>query len=336
MVHFQMINVAEKQVTFRRALARGTIQLSDQVFAKVVSRSLPKGDVLALAEVAAIQGVKLTGQILPLCHPLEISGVKTRCLPESEKKQIMVECEVSCNGRTGVEMEALAGVMAGLLCVHDLTKMFDPASMIGGVHLVRKEGGKNGVWEHPSASSASSALPVTSVSEVTLPLQGVKAVAISVGDTAYHDNSLDRTGPFLRNALEEGGAQDVELLRVPDEKRVLQDVLNTHLGRCQLIVLTGGTGVGPRDVTRESVEELLEGSKGYEVMGVGEMLRAKGAEQTQMSWLSRSGCFCVRGTLVLCLPGSLSAVKHGVSLVFPLIPHMLSVRNGLKHGHLKS
>jgi len=148
-----MADVRAKAVTARRAVAVGELR-AGSAFAAIVERRLPKGDALAMAEIAGLQGAKQASALMPLCHPLALEFVAVRCVPVPERNAIRVYCEAATNARTGVEMEALAGVNAALLTIYDLTKPVEPALAIEGVHLLFKQGGKKGLWRHPDGMSA--------------------------------------------------------------------------------------------------------------------------------------------------------------------------------------
>ena len=148
-----MADVRAKAVTARRAVAVGELRAGD-AFAAIVECRLPKGDALAMAEIAGLQGAKQASALMPLCHPLALEFVAVRCVPVPERNAIRVYCEAATNARTGVEMEALAGVNAALLTIYDLTKPVEPALAIEGVRLLFKEGGKKGLWRHPDGMSA--------------------------------------------------------------------------------------------------------------------------------------------------------------------------------------
>ena len=146
---FFMADVRQKRVTARRAVAVGEISVGEVAYPLVVERRLPKGDALVMAEIAGLQGAKQASNLMPLCHPLALELVRVRCLPVPERHAIRVYCEVATEARTGVEMEALAGVSAALLTLYDLAKPVEPALAIGGIRLLFKEGGKRGLWRHP-------------------------------------------------------------------------------------------------------------------------------------------------------------------------------------------
>lgn len=139
-----MVDVSEKAVTRRSATARGRIAMRQDCFDVVAGGTAKKGDVLAVAQVAGIMAAKRTGELIPLCHPLPLTGVAVtfRLLPEECAAECT--CSVSCEGKTGVEMEALTGCTAALLTVYDMCKAMDRGMVIGDVRLLEKSGGKSG------------------------------------------------------------------------------------------------------------------------------------------------------------------------------------------------
>jgi cyclic pyranopterin monophosphate synthase len=147
---FTMVDVGDKEVTRRRALAGGRIVLGGAAFALVRDRCLPKGDALVLAEVAGVLAAKKTAELIPLCHPLGLDQVALAFELDGESAAVEAFCEVATSGRTGVEMEALAGVTVALLTIWDLAKPIEASLAIDRVRLLRKEGGKSGSWTHPA------------------------------------------------------------------------------------------------------------------------------------------------------------------------------------------
>ncbi len=141
----QMVNVSAKDVTKRKAIARGAIRMSSETAKAIQDLKIKKGDVLAIAQVAAIQGVKQTSALIPMAHPLMISGVHVDFY--FEENVLFCEVEVTCEGKTGVEMEALTGVSTGLLTVYDMCKALDKSMEIEHIVLVKKTGGKSGTYE---------------------------------------------------------------------------------------------------------------------------------------------------------------------------------------------
>ena len=139
-----MIDVGDKPVTRRTATARGRVLVPAAVLERIAARTLHKGDVLAVAQVAGIMAAKHTPDIVPLCHPLPLSKVDV--LFELEDDGVVVTATAETTAQTGVEMEALTAVMAAALTVYDMTKGLDPSISIASAELVEKTGGKSGHW----------------------------------------------------------------------------------------------------------------------------------------------------------------------------------------------
>jgi cyclic pyranopterin phosphate synthase len=140
----QMIDVGAKEQTRREAVAEGRIRMTRETVEAVASSTLPKGNALETARVAAIMAAKNTPQIIPLCHPLLISHAACEFVCEPEAGLIHVTTRVRCNGQTGVEMEALTAATAALLTLYDMTKGVDDTLEIECVRLMEKRGGKSG------------------------------------------------------------------------------------------------------------------------------------------------------------------------------------------------
>ena len=144
-----MVDVGSKSETRRIATATGHISMQPDTFAMLMAGSAKKGDVLGVARLAAIQGTKQTAQLIPLCHPLALTHVGVEFEPEAALHRMHLRVTTETVGRTGVEMEALSGTMAGLLTIYDMLKAVDRGMEIGGVRLLEKIGGKSGHWQAP-------------------------------------------------------------------------------------------------------------------------------------------------------------------------------------------
>lgn len=151
---FTMADVSAKPRTRRRALARGRLKLGEAAFEAVRSGTVPKGDPLAMAEIAGIQGAKLTPQLLPLCHPISLSRVSIHHHLDVANLAVVVYALAEITERTGVEMEALTGLNIALLTLWDLCKPLNAALAIEDVRLLFKSGGKQGAWTHPEGLDA--------------------------------------------------------------------------------------------------------------------------------------------------------------------------------------
>lgn len=147
-----MVDVGDKQITQRVARASGILTMSASTLTAIRDNQLQKGEVLAVARVAGIQGAKRCSDLIPLCHPLALSKVTLEFMELSDTQlEIVAECKVS--GKTGVEMEALTAVSVASLTVYDMCKAVDKAMVIGSICLLEKQGGKSGHWLRPTPAS---------------------------------------------------------------------------------------------------------------------------------------------------------------------------------------
>ena len=142
--HARMVDVSDKDVTQREATARGRVVMLPATLAQIVEGRLPKGDVLATARIAGIMAAKRTYELIPLCHPLPISGVEVHLEPAADGAAVEIEATVRVTSRTGVEMEALTAVSVAALTVYDMCKAVERTMRIEDVRLVAKSGGKSG------------------------------------------------------------------------------------------------------------------------------------------------------------------------------------------------
>lgn len=142
----RMVEVGGKAITKRTATAEGWITLSPEAFMMIEERTAKKGDVLVTAQLAGIQGAKRTSDLIPLCHPIPLSGVDVFLTTEPQTCKVWVKATAKIHWRTGVEMEALTAVSTALLTVYDMLKAVDRGMEIGGVRLLEKHGGDSGSW----------------------------------------------------------------------------------------------------------------------------------------------------------------------------------------------
>ena len=140
----RMVDVTEKAVTHRRAAAAGTVRVSPETLQKIREGTLKKGDVLAVAQVAGIQAAKHTWELIPMCHPLPLTGIDITFRLSDDPCMVEIRAAVTCTGVTGVEMEALTAVSVAALTVYDMCKAVQKDMEITNIRLLRKSGGKSG------------------------------------------------------------------------------------------------------------------------------------------------------------------------------------------------
>lgn len=296
----RMVDVGDKAVTRRTAVASGRFTTTREVVALVRADDLPKADVLATARIAGIAAAKRTSELIPLCHQLALSSVTVDF--EFGDDSIAITATARTTGRTGVEMEALTAVALAGLTLHDMTKAVDPYSVLGDIRLVSKTGGKH----RPEIRTGAAAV----------------VVASTRGASGERE---DTTGPRIAEWLRAAGYA-VELTVVADAEIAgeLERVVATGPA---VIITTGGTGMSPTDATPEATRALLD----RELPGVAEAIRARGLPNTPKAALSRGLAGTAGGTVIINLPGSTGGVKDGLAVLDDLLEHLVAQVAGADH-----
>jgi cyclic pyranopterin phosphate synthase len=307
-----MVDVSDKSVTKRTAIAGGTITTTSEVIALVRADGLPKADVLATARIAGIMGAKKTSELIPLCHPLPLTSVSIDF--DLEDDAIRIAATSSTIGKTGVEMEALTAVAIAALTLHDMIKAVDPASVIGDIRLLEKTGGKRGHW--------------TRSGEVSIANVRQGSAAVIVASTQGSAGTReDTTGPVIDQWLKARGfaVDGVTVVADADFALELARVASTSPA---VIITTGGTGMSPTDQTPEGTRALLS----RELPGVMQAIRARGT--TPKAALSRGLAGTTpSGTVIVNLPGSTGGVRDGLAVLEELLEHLIAqVAGGGAHG----
>jgi cyclic pyranopterin phosphate synthase len=147
--HATMVDVGDKAVTSRTALAQGEVHMLPSTLAAIRDGTVPKGDVLAAARIAGIMAAKRTPDLIPLCHTLLLNKVGVEFEIDEDRACVVVSASVRCNGQTGVEMEALTAVSVAALTIYDMAKALEKTMTITNIRLLEKRGGKSGDWQRP-------------------------------------------------------------------------------------------------------------------------------------------------------------------------------------------
>ena len=142
----RMVNVSDKDITRRTAVARGTIHMRPETLDLILKGKIEKGDVFSVARVAGIMAAKKTPELIPMCHPLNITSVEIELSPAQKPARVEIEATVRVDGKTGVEMEAMTAVSVAALTIYDMCKAVDREMTIGEIRLVKKSGGKSGTF----------------------------------------------------------------------------------------------------------------------------------------------------------------------------------------------
>jgi len=142
----RMVDVTKKAETLREAVVRGSVYMNQKTFRRIMSGKIEKGDVFAVARVAGIMAAKKTSEIIPMCHPLNLSHVEVNFYPVEKESRIDIEARVRIKAQTGVEMEGFVAVAAAGLTIYDMCKAIDRGIVLSDIHLVKKSGGKSGTY----------------------------------------------------------------------------------------------------------------------------------------------------------------------------------------------
>jgi len=302
-----MFDVAAKPDSYRTARAKAVVNINANTAELIGQGKSPKGDIVEAAKIAATSGAKKTSDLIPYCHPIPLDHIGVQVSVKSQA--IEVEVEVKSIWKTGVEMEALSGACIGALTVYDMLKPIDDSLFISSVKLVQKSGG---IGEFAIKEG-----------------NKIRAGVIVVSDSVAAGKRADKSGKFIVKTLKDRRIDVVKYKIVPDDSSVIEDLLvkysdDLHLN---LILTTGGTGLGMRDVTPEATRKVIE----KEITGIAEGSRAFGQRRTPLSMLSR-GVAGVRGrSLIINVPGSLKAVSESLEFLFPGLEHAFKMMEG--HGH---
>lgn len=148
----RMVDVSEKEVTARSATAEAVVRMAADTFRRLMEGETPKGDVLATARIAGIMAAKKTSELIPLCHPLPITKVAVTLTPDERLPGVHVEATVACQGKTGVEMEALTAASVAALTIYDMLKAVDKAMVVERIALLAKSGGRSGNFQRAPGS----------------------------------------------------------------------------------------------------------------------------------------------------------------------------------------
>ncbi|HEY1075115.1 MAG TPA: bifunctional molybdenum cofactor biosynthesis protein MoaC/MoaB [Fontimonas sp.] len=296
-----MRDITLKPTTLRAATAAGRITLSADGVRMIREREVAKGDVLECARIAGLMAVKRTPDILPHCHPIPILDAELGF--EFEDDALRIEAKVRTIAATGVEMEALTAVSAAALTVYDMMKPHVSAKLlrIGDIQLAEKKGGK---------------------SQFGRQIENARATVIVLSDTVAAGRKPDTAGRSVADSLRTTGFEIAAYEVLPDEPAELEARVRHWLAqRIELIVTVGGTGIGPRDRTVETIQPLLS----TEVPGLMEAARAFGQARTPYAMLSRSIAGLAGNSVVMTFPGSRKGAEETLAAVLPGLVHLIDV-----------
>lgn len=309
----RMVDVGDKPMTARRAVASATVRMRPEVLASLIDAGGPKGDAFVVARLAGIGGAKRTSELIPLCHPLPLDRVDVELTPDREAGTVTIRAEARVTARTGVEMEALTAASVAALALYDMAKALQRDIVIERIELLEKSGGRSGAYSRDAP-------PLTAEHE---------AVVVTCSNRSAAGEREDSSGPLLVSALRDAGfdvAPDAVIV-ADDEAAIAALLVSLADGGHRLIITTGGTGLTPSDVTPAATRLVIE----REAPGIAELMRAAGMASTPMAALSR-GVVGTRGwTLIANLPGAPKGATESFDALLPVLRHALDQLAGGDH-----
>ncbi len=298
-----MVDITHKSNTLRIAVAQAIVRVSAQATIDLIKADkVPKGNVFAMAKAAGFLGVKKTPELLPDCHPLPIEATEINY--EINGLEISIEVMVKTVYKTGVEVEAMHGASIVALTMYDMLKPVDKGIEIGTIRLLKKKGGK------------SSFDPKT---------KGLTGHVVVCSDTIAKGEKEDKAGKMIQSKLESFGMENIEYSIVADEPDQIKTIVNSN--DKSLLIFTGGTGVGPRDITPDTLLPLLD----TRLDGVEETMRAYGQGRMPFAMLSRSVAGIKNGNVILAVPGSTNGAREAMDAILPGLFHVFHVLKGGRH-----
>jgi cyclic pyranopterin phosphate synthase len=311
-----MVDVGEKQVSARRAVAAARVRMRPDVLATLLDAGGPKGDAFVVARLAGIGAAKHTSLLIPLCHPIPLDHVEVELSADRDAGLVTIRAEARATARTGVEMEALTAASVAALTLYDMAKALQRDIVVEQVELLSKEGGRRGRWSRDAVAKP----PEPVAHEV---------VVITCSTRAAVGEREDASGRAVVTALRDAGFEVApEPIVLPDDEDLIAAALIALAdGGARLVVTSGGTGLTPGDRTPAATRRVID----REVPGLAELMRAAGFASTPMAALSR-GVVGTRGTtLIVNLPGSPRGAVESLAAALPVLRHALEQLAGGDH-----
>lgn len=300
-----MVDVSSKYETLRSATAQAILHVNPETTALIKDGKVPKGSIVDAARLSAVMAVKRTSDLIPFCHPVPIDSVNVNVSIQVGRIEILVE--VKAVWKTGVEMEALTSASIAALTVYDMLKFTDKSMSIQLIKLLEKSGGIKEALSATDKVLQAAVLVASDTREKNQDLSGKKAVEI-LSKKGFHIAEY-------KVVRDDAKTIERELVRLCDELRV------------DIVITSGGTGLGHRDVTPDATRRVI----GKEITGIEEAIRSYGQKRTPNSMLSR-GVAGIRGnTIIVNLPGSVGSISESMHALFPGILHAFEVLEGKGH-----
>lgn len=302
-----MVDITSKSNTLRQAIAIATVTVSKQeTIDAILEKKVPKGDVFEFSRAAGLLAIKKTSDVIPDCHPLPIEYATIK--HEVAGLSIIITVEVHTIYKTGVEVEAMHGASITALTMYDMLKPLDKGVEISNIKLAQKSGGKS--------------------DKSVMDTSAINCAVIVCSDTVSEGKQEDVSGKTVMKRLEKWDISIAHYEIIPDDRDQIQHLVKKFSAEgCKMILLSGGTGLSPRDITPEAVAPLID----RPIPGIMETARQYGQQRTPFAMLSRGIAGFVKDSLVITLPGSVKGVAETMDALFPQILHVFKVADGSRH-----
>lgn len=303
-----MKNVGMKAESYRTAVATGILHAPSHCIELLRNGNTEKGDALKTARIAGILAAKRTDELIPLCHPLPIYRADVEY--ELNETYVVIMATVETIGPTGVEMEALTAVSLAGLTLYDMLKPHcEPEDLcLDQCKLQKKKGGKSHFTRVLKESLAAS--------------------IIVLSDTVASGKKPDTAGQNVLEILEQANFVGIDYQVIPDSPEQLLALIEQQKNQYPLILTVGGTGLGSKDLTVETIQPLLQ----REIPGLMEASRSFGQRRTPYAALSRGIAGYIEKSLVITLPGSRQGAQESLIAILPALVHLFDVQKNIPHA----